>query len=244
MSFLLIIDDDTEFCEVLADCLRIEGFDVSILHDGKEGLAHVLAGFGKYDLILLDLGLPGMNGFQVLRGIRSRLAIPILMMTGSHDEMQRITGLEMGTDDYLTKPFNPRELMARVRAILRRTGDRHAGRTGVPRLGKIVVGDIEMDIGSRDVRRSGERLDLTSVEFSFLEMLLKSAGHVVTRQQMAESILGRHLTAYDRSVDVHLSSLRKKLGHKVCGIERIKTIRGVGYVYAIPSQPVQDTRAC
>jgi two-component system response regulator CpxR len=141
-------------------------------------------------------------------------------------------GLELGADDYLPKPFSPREFMARVRAILRRTKDRPDKEASLFRDGKIVMGDIELDARARTVRCKGKRLELTSVEFNFLETLLKAAGHVVTREQLARDALGRPLAAFDRSVDVHLSNLRKKIGHKFAGNERIKTVRGAGYIYA------------
>lgn len=237
MSHILIIDDDTELCELLTDYLRPEGFEITPVHDGVQGLQTAVSKAGQFDLIVLDIMLPGMNGFDVLRRLRSQCDTPVLMLTARDEEVDRIVGLEMGADDYLSKPFNPRELIARARAILRRTKDRRDGGAAPPVSQRMVVGDIELDTGTRVVHRNGERLELTSVEFSFLEILLRAAGHVVTREQLAESVLGRSLTAYDRSVDVHLSSLRKKLGHKVGEIERIKTVRGVGYIYVNPSQP-------
>jgi DNA-binding response OmpR family regulator len=235
MSRLLVIDDDIELCELLSDYLKPEGFEITSIHDGKQGLQKVLSGAGEYDLIVLDVMLPGMNGFEVLQRIRSQLDTPVLMLTARDEEVDRIVGLEMGADDYLPKPFNPRELVARARAILRRTKDRPDKGITPFTPEKIVLGDIELDMGARAVRREGKRLELTSVEFNILEILLRAAGHVVTREQLAESVLGRPLTAYDRSVDVHLSSLRKKLGHRYGETERIKTIRGVGYIYANPS---------
>jgi two-component system response regulator CpxR len=159
------------------------------------------------------------------------------MLTARDEQVDRIVGLEMGADDYLPKPFNPRELIARARAILRRTKDRHDKNASVSIPEVITVGDIELDTATRVVNQNGERIELTSAEFGLLEMLLRAAGHVVTREQLAEGVLGRSLTAYDRSVDVHLSSLRKKLGHKVGEIDRIKTVRGAGYIYINPAQP-------
>jgi len=240
MSRILVIDDDIELCDLLADYLGHEGFEITPVHDGVQGLQTAIAQAGQYDLIVLDVMLPGMNGFEVLRRLRSQSDTPVLMLTARDEEVDRIVGLEMGADDYLAKPFNPRELIARARAILRRTKDRRDRSAAHLAPTKITVGDIELDTGTRVVRRNGESLELTSVEFSFLEILLRAAGHVVTRERLAEGVLGRSLTAYDRSVDVHLSSLRKKLGHKFGEIERIKTVRGVGYIYANPSQPLKD----
>ena len=232
---LLIIDDDIELCQLLAEYLKPEGFDVTSVHEGSEGLRQALS--KDYALVVLDIMLPGLNGLEILQRIRHQKDIPVLMLTARDEDVDRIVGLEMGADDYMPKPFNPRELVARIRAILRRTKE-WSDRTGLQApLERIVVGDVEMDTGSRAVRRSGEALELTSIEFNFLEMLLRSAGQVVTRESLTENVLGRALTPYDRSVDVHLSSLRKKLGHKLGEIERIKTVRGVGYIYALPSQP-------
>jgi two-component system response regulator CpxR len=239
MSHILVIDDDTELCELLAEYLKPEGFEITAVHDGEQGLQLAVSGAGQYDLIVLDIMLPGMNGFEVLQRLRSQADTPVLMLTARDEEVDRIVGLEMGADDYLPKPFNPRELIARARAILRRTKDRPDKSATPPP--QITVGDIELDTGARVVHRNGEQVELTSVEFSLLEMLLRAAGHVVTREQLAEDVLGRALTAYDRSVDVHLSSLRKKLGHKVGEIERIKTVRGSGYIYVNPTQPDKDT---
>lgn len=233
MNRVLLIDDDVELCELLMDYLQPEGFEVIPVHDGQEGLQRALS--GEYALIVLDIMLPGMNGLEVLKRLRAQLNTPVLMLTARGEEVDRIVGLEMGADDYLPKPFNPRELIARSRAILRRTAERMDTGAGFVPNERIAVGDVELDPGSRVVRRNGKQVDLTSVEFSLLEMLLRAAGHVVTREQMVETVLGRALTAYDRSVDVHLSSLRKKLGHKIGETERIKTVRGVGYIYVHPS---------
>jgi DNA-binding response OmpR family regulator len=237
MSRVLVVDDDIEMCELLTDYLGPEGFEVSSAYDGEQGLQKAVSQAVKYDLIVLDVMLPGMNGFEVLQRLRSQIDTPVIMLTARGEDIDRIIGLEMGADDYLAKPFNPRELIARARAVLRRTKDRHDKQGAPPAPETIHVGDIELDTGTRVVHRNGKPVELTSVEFGLLEMLLRAAGQIVTREQLAESVLGRVLTPYDRSVDVHLSSLRKKLGHKFGEIERIKTVRGMGYVYANPAQP-------
>lgn len=234
MNHLLVVDDDAVFCEIIADYLKPEGFEVTSIHNGRDALQQVLAGEGKYDLVMLDIMLPGMNGFEVLQRIRSRLETPVIMLTGRNQKIDRIVGLEIGADDFLVKPCDLRELLARLRAILRRTQNSLKNEI-MPAPERIVIGDIELDAGTRVVRRNREQIHLTSVEFSFLEILLRVAGHVVTREELARGALGRDLGAYDRSLDMHLSRIRKKLGHKYKGIERIKTIRGVGFVYAVPN---------
>ncbi len=235
MSRLLVIDDDAGFCEMVADYFKPEGFEVTSIYDGMDAVKQILeAARDEYDLILLDIALPGMNGFEVLQRIRSRQDTPVIMLTGRTQGMDNILGLEGGADDFLIKPCNPRELLARVRAILRRARNnlKDEARPGPAR---IALGDIELDGGARVVRRDGAELQLTGIEFNFLAILLRAAGHVVTRDQLARGVLGRDLGAYDRSVDMHVSRLRKKLGHKYKGIDRIKTIRGVGFVYTIPN---------
>jgi two-component system response regulator CpxR len=153
----------------------------------------------------------------------------VLILTARGEDVDRIVGLEIGADDYLAKPFNPRELLARIRAILRRSDGARPHE-----LGRLAVGDVEMDLGAHTVRRNGELVDLTAVEFSLLERLLRAAGNVVTRETLAQEVLGRKFVAWDRSLDVHVSKLRKKLGERVAGRERIKTVRGVGYIYTTP----------
>ncbi len=235
MNHLLVIDDDIELCELLSDYLKPEGMEVTAVHDGKEGLERAVSKAGEYSLIILDVMLPHMDGFTVLQRLRAQVDTPVLMLTARDEEIDRIVGLEMGADDYLPKPFNPREVLARIRAILRRTGERSDKKSPPAAPFKIKVGDINLDTGTRMVRRDGEQIHLTSVEFTCLEILLKAAGSVVTRDELAEKALGRPLTAFDRSIDVHLSSLRKKLGHKFAGTERIKTIRNMGYIYINPA---------
>jgi two-component system response regulator CpxR len=180
--------------------------------------------------------LPGVSGFEVLRTIRKSSTIPVLMLTARGEDVDRIVGLEMGADDYLPKPFNPRELVARIRAIQRRGDTQPEARTQSAYAKQLIVGDIELNTATRAVRRKGKAIELTAVEFDLLEMLLRSAGEVVPRKNLVSKVLGRGLDPFDRSIDVHVSSLRKKLGHKIKGIERIRTIRGIGYLYANPKQ--------
>ena len=228
MDRVLIVDDDVELTELVSEYLGGEGFEVEAVHDGNEGLKRALS--GDHILAVLDIMLPGMNGLDVLRNLRKQSRIPVLILTARGDDVDRIVGLEIGADDYLPKPFNPRELMARVRAILRRShGDQQAGAGE-----KVAVGDVELDPASRVVRRSGDPVELTSVEFALLEALMRAAGQVVTREQLAQNVLGRRFMPYDRSIDVHVSKLRRKLGDQSADAERIKTIRGVGYVFTRP----------
>jgi DNA-binding response OmpR family regulator len=228
MDRILIVDDDVDLCELVQQYLEGEGFGIDAVHDGVTGLERARG--DSYALIVLDVMLPGMSGLEVLRKLRQQGAnVPVLILTARGDEVDRIMGLEIGADDYLPKPFNPRELIARIRAILRRA---HENERKEP--GRITVGDVEMDLGAHTVRRNGEVIELTAVEFSLLEHLLHSAGHVVSREQLAQSVLGRKFVAWDRSLDVHVSKLRKKLGESVGDRERMKTVRGVGYIYTTP----------
>jgi len=225
---ILIIDDDRELCELLRDYLGAEGFIVDAVHDGEEGVKRALG--ASWDLIILDVMLPRLNGFEALRRIRAASSSPVLMLTARGDEIDRIVGLEMGADDYLPKPFNPRELVARLRAIQRRTVQPPATTAATPET--ITVGDVRIDPGSRSVYRGGETVNLTSVEFSVLEALLRMAGKVISREELCLQALGRKPSYHDRSIDVHVSSLRKKLGPSIDNGERIKSVRGVGYIYA------------
>lgn len=228
MDRVLIVDDDVELCELVSEYLSGEGFEVEAVHDGNEGLMRSLT--GEHVLVVLDIMLPGMNGLDVLRNLRKHSRIPVLILTARGDDVDRIVGLEIGADDYLPKPFNPRELMARVRAILRRSHGDTQSAAGE----KVTVGDVELDPASRVVRRDGDPVELTSVEFALLEALMRAAGQVVTREQLAQNVLGRRFMPYDRSIDVHVSKLRRKLGDQSADAERIKTIRGVGYVFTRP----------
>jgi two-component system response regulator CpxR len=228
---VLLIDDDAELCDLLARYLRGEGFDVRLNHDGPSGLESVRR--GGFDIALIDVMLPGMNGFDLVRSIRASSDLPILMLTARGDEVDRIVGLELGADDYLPKPFHSRELLARMNAILRRSRSRVSVQ---PHVGdRLVIGDIDLDISARMTKRGGERIELTSVEFHLLELLLRSAGRVVSREELFRRVLGRREASYDRSLDMHISNLRKKLGHLGGSNERIKTVRGSGYIYAVSS---------
>jgi two-component system response regulator CpxR len=183
----------------------------------------------EHALVILDLMLPGMGGLDVLRRVRNQSPVPVLILTARGEDVDRILGLEIGADDYLPKPFNTRELIARIRAILRRTS-----RTGATS-NAVSVGDLQLDPAAREVRMDGAPIDLTSVEFALLETLLRDAGHVVTREQLTETVLGRKLGPFDRVIDVHISNLRKKL-NRAHGEERIKAVRGSGYVFVIRSE--------
>src|SRR5689334_17065275 len=178
--------------------------------------------------------LPGMNGFEVLRKIRSTSKIPVLLLTARGEDVDRIVGLEIGADDYLPKPFNPRELVARIRAVLRRSATGEPSGPPVPQL--VRVGDIELDPATRSVRHAGQPVELTSVEFNLLEVLLREAGRVVTRERLAEVVLSRKFSPFDRSIDMHVSKVRKKLGDSDGGNDYIKTVRGVGYIFARPRE--------
>jgi two-component system response regulator CpxR len=233
MHHVLVIDDDVDLCDLLTDYLTPEGLQVEAVHEGERGAVRALS--GEHALVVLDVMLPGISGFDVLRRIRAGSNVPVLMLTARGEEVDRIVGLEMGADDYLPKPFNPRELVARIRAIQRRV---EPGREREPGSGKaadtVVVGEVQLDPGARVVVQSGQPIELTSVEFALLEVLLRGAGQVVTREDLAREVLGRRLTPYDRSIDVHISSLRRKLGHQLGDMERIKTVRGTGYIYTLP----------
>jgi two-component system response regulator CpxR len=231
MKKLLIIDDDRKLCELLSEYLEPEGFIVDAVHDSKLGVTKACD--GGFDLIVLDVMLPGDNGFEVLRQIRTKKDTPVIMLTARGDDVNRIIGLEMGADDYLPKPFNTRELMARIRTVLRRAKPDRDESASVTSGKKLLIGDVEMDLGTRNVICAGKPVELTSVEFSLLEQLLRNAGELVSREDLTQKVLGRRLSAYDRGIDGYVSKLRKKLGHEVSGSERIRAIRSVGYLYAL-----------
>jgi DNA-binding response OmpR family regulator len=218
---VLIIDDDTELCALLADFLAMEGFEISAVHDGAEAIEHCRG--NEYDAIVLDVMLPRVQGFDVLRRLREFCSTPVIMLTARGEDTDRIVGLEMGADDYLPKPCNPRELAARLRAILRRAERNVASPSDVLQLDQLIVrtGDRSVHIGKQSIK-------LTTAEFNILVVLMQHAGEVVHKEMLCQQALGRALTAYDRSVDVHVSNLRKKLGFSA-DQDHIKNIRGVGY---------------
>jgi DNA-binding response OmpR family regulator len=227
MGRVLIIDDDIELCELLAARMNGEGFEIEAVHEGNLGLERALS--RDHSLVVLDLMLPGMRGLDVLRRVREQSPIPVLVLTARGEDVDRILGLEIGADDYLPKPFNPRELIARIRAILRRTVLTTSGTR------PLIIGDIRLDRAAREVRIHGQLLPLTSVEFALLEMLLQHAGRIVTREELTEAVLGRKLGPFDRVIDVHMSNIRKKLGGSH-GVERIKSIRGSGYLFVVRAE--------
>lgn len=216
---VLIIDDDAELAALLTEFLHGEGFEVECAYEGLRGLELSLQ--AAHDLIVLDLMLPGLNGFDLLRQLRAKSRVPVVVLTARGEDEDRIVGLDLGADDYLAKPFNPRELVARIRAILRRV---------TPSKGRVEVNGVSLDPGTREVYRDQRRVDITTLEFDILEMLMRSAGRVVSRDTLMESLYNRKATPFDRSIDMHVSHLRRKLE---IGRPLIKTIRGTGYQFCI-----------
>jgi two-component system, OmpR family, response regulator CpxR len=215
---VLIIDDDIELCALLEELLEREGFRVKHEHDGPRGLEHALS--GGFDLVVLDLMLPGMDGFAVLKRLRAKSRVPVLMLTARGEDVDRIVGLDLGADDYLPKPFNPKELLARIRAILRRVQVRGKGR--------VEVNGVVIDPGTREVFCDQRPVEITTLEFDILETLVRSAGQVVSRDALMETMYNRKATPFDRSIDMHVSHLRRKLE---TDRTLIKTVRGVGYQF-------------
>ncbi len=224
MIRILLVDDDPELCSMQGEYLSNEGFAVRMCHDGESGLEEALS--GHHDLILLDVMMPKLNGIEVLRRLRIHSNIPVLMLTAKGDDIDRIIGLELGADDYVSKPCTPRELVARVRAILRRA-DPEKQDSG--QLQPLRVGALAISAASRSASWHNEVLDLTSTEFNLLEMLCRRAGRTISKEDLSLHTLGRPLACYDRSIDVHVSNLRQKLGLLKDGRSPIQTIRGIGY---------------
>ncbi len=221
---VLLVDDDRELCQMLTEYLATEHFEVTAVHDGGDALD--LLRRGEFDIVILDVMLPSVGGFDVLRMLGAAHTTPSLLPTARGDDVDRIVGLELGADDYLGKPFNPRELVARLRAILRRANARGArGATA----DEIVVGPVSLNTGTHQVRVADRPVTLTGAEFRVLELLMRSPGHVLSRESMTEQALGRRLVAYDRSIDTHISNLRRKLALEAGANPGIKSIRGSGY---------------
>jgi DNA-binding response OmpR family regulator len=229
-SKLLIVDDDKELSTLLAERMQADGFTLDAAFDGKTGLE--LAGSGRYALVILDIMMPRMRGMDVLKALRAKSPVPVLMLTAKGDDIDRILGLELGADDYLPKPFNPRELMARIRAILRRIEERGRGSA------QMNADDIIVDAQMREARFQGKPLQLTTVEFDLLEVLVRNIGRVLSREFLTDAAMGRGLGFADRTVDVHISNLRRKMNTNR-GIERIKTVRGTGYLL-MPKPTAED----
>ena len=232
MDKVLVVDDDVELCGLIREYLEPQGFEVEVVHDGEAGL--VRAKTGDPNIVVLDIMMPKMNGLDMLRQLRTSSVIPVLLLTARGSDVDRILGLELGADDYLPKPFNARELSARLRAILRRMG------TAPQNLPRVKVGDVELDFPRRSVTRGGHSIDLTAVEFNMLACLLKAAGRVVTRDELSKEVLGRIPSPFDRSIDVHVSKVRKKLSTEIGLSDPIKTVRGVGYIYTLPGEDVEQ----
>jgi DNA-binding response OmpR family regulator len=230
MNNVLVIDDDRVLVDLLREFLAAEGFTVNAAYDYASGLAGALD--GEHELVVLDVMLPGGSGLELLKTLRASSKVPLLLLSAVGETVDRIIGLQIGADDYLAKPFEPRELAARIHAILRRTRDIRTDGS------EIKVGDVALSVSRRVVSCAEIPIELTAVEFNVLECLLRNAGSIVTRETLAERALGRPLAPFDRSVDVHVHNLRRKISAKPG--ERIKTIRGIGYLYALPPEDVDN----
>jgi len=224
MTHILLVDDDVELAAMLKEYLELEGYTVKTAHDGEMGVSEALT--GQYALAVLDVMMPRLNGIEALRRIRTESQLPVLMLTAKGDDVDRVLGLELGADDYVPKPCTPRELAARIRAILRRTGNGETSANGT-----ITAGPLTLWPEKRTADWDGHRLDLTSTEFNLLEALARRVGQVVSKAELSEQGLGRPLARFDRSIDVHLSSIRHKLGQMPDGRSYIQTIRGQGYLF-------------
>ncbi len=228
MTSVLLVDDDAELGKLLEEYLQSEQLSLEAAHDGPTGLEKALS--SRHAVVVLDVMLPGMSGLDVLKQLRQKSSVPVLMLTARGSELDRILGLELGADDYLAKPFNPRELVARLRAILRRT----SGTTAAAH--PVHLADVELHPESRSVTCGGHPVTLTGAEFDLLYTFLRSPGRIISREDLTQAALGRPMSPMDRSIDVHVSNLRRKLGPYDGDQERIKAIRGSGYVYLIPGE--------
>ena len=231
MPRILLADDDIELCEMLKEYLAAEGFTLVTAHDGETALVRAYA--SHFDLIVLDVMMPRKNGFDVLRDLRASISTPVLMLTARGEDVDSIVGLELGADDYLGKPCNPKVLVARIRAILRRAETHRSGRSDTMAAETWQVGDLQIHPGTRTVVCRGKTIAMTSTEYCVLEALLRDAGRVVSKANLSERALDRKLAPYDRSLDMHVSNLRKKLGPRPDGQDRIVTVRGIGYQYVV-----------
>jgi DNA-binding response OmpR family regulator len=233
---ILLIDDDARLVEMLGEYLRSRGYQVDICADGESGL--LAQGRADYDVVILDVMLPGIDGLEVCRRMRARSQVPILMLTARGDDMDRIVGLELGADDYLPKPFNPRELLARLAAILRRT------RPAVTANEILRIGPLEIDRAAREVRVRGQRKELTSRQYDLLLLLAERAGRVQTREQILEALKGEEWDSVDRSIDVHISRIRQLIEDDARHPRLVQTVRGAGYVLTAPAEPEGGGGSC
>lgn len=235
MPKILLVDDDIELTELLSELLSMEGFDVHTVHNGQDALDEL--GTEHYDLILLDVMMPVLNGIETLKQIRPKYTLPVLMLSARDDEIDRVLGLELGADDYLPKPFNDRELVARIKAILRRTNaTKSTEENGDPIIHNdddrrnLQFGGVELHPGRQQAIYNGKDLDLTGTEFALLQILMRNPGQILSRELLSMEILGKRLTPYDRAIDMHISNLRKKLPERNDDLPWFKTLRGRGYL--------------
>ncbi|TNG95289.1 envelope stress response regulator transcription factor CpxR [Testudinibacter sp. TR-2022] len=232
MAKILLVDDDVELTELLAEVLNIEGFDVELAYNGEEALK--LLNF-SHDIVLLDVMMPVLNGIETLKQIRKSFSTPVLMLTARGDDIDRVLGLELGADDYLSKPFNDRELVARIKAILRRTQNQSTALSSSSNIEKddnkhLEFGGITLYPGRQQALYLERDLDLTGTEFALLQILIKHPGQILSRELLSLEILGKRLTPFDRAIDMHISNLRKKLPERADNLPWFKTLRGRGYL--------------
>lgn len=226
MKTVLLIDDDVELGELLKEYLSMEGYALTAVHDGETGLQQALS--GDYSLVLLDVMLPKKNGFEVLRELRLKSSIPVIMLTARGESVDRVLGLEHGADDYIPKPYHHHELMARIKALFRRI--EISAEELESTSSELKVGELELNPATRTATRSGNELPLTGAEFGVLQCLMENVGDLVDKDSLSMAALGRQLMAYDRSIDMHVSNLRKKLGKRDDDSDWIKTVRSRGYM--------------
>ncbi len=232
-SKILLVDDDRKLCRLIKEYLSPKGFHVETAYTGQEGLERALT--KEFDAVILDIMMPGMDGLEVLRRLRAHSSVPVLMFTALGDETDRIVGLELGADDYIPKTFSSRELLARLKAVIRRsrmnTSHPSEQAEGPEKTGQITIQDILINRDTRTVRQNRDIIELTPVEFDLLARLSENAGRILSRDQLIETVTGRDYSVFDRSIDVHISSLRKKLGDDPRHPRYIKTVRGAGYMF-------------
>ena len=237
MSKILLVDDDVELTNLLAELLSLEGFDIHVVHNGQEALTELE--LQTYDIILLDIMMPVLNGIETLKQLRQKLTTPVLMLSARDADIDRVLGLELGADDYLPKPFNDRELVARIKAILRRTAGNSplatdvitpSSQTAEENSKQLSFGGVELHPGRQQAIFEGKDLELTGTEFALLQMLMRNPGQILSRELLSLEILGKRLTPYDRAIDMHISNLRKKLPERNDNLPWFKTLRGRGYL--------------